>query len=116
MTKTRSTNRAEPVLVTVRHPDFENVHHLFGDVETIDIELGSSFDASRIDPSNWDYVLEWAVGMYQTAADVENDEAAAFIRATAEETLAGCLPDGTDHCRVEPFIRRAARLTAWGMA
>lgn len=116
MTRTCPTTRAEPVLVTVRHPDFENVHHLFGDVETIDIHLGSSFDASRIGPSNWDDVLEWAVGMCQTAAEVENDEAAAFIRATAEETLAKCLPDGTDHCKVEPFIRRAARLTAWGMA
>ena len=97
-----------PVIVTVRHPDFENEHHHFGpEVVVIDIDLGSSFDASKIGENDWPQILEWARGQYRVADEVEQRsvEAAAFIRSVAEETLAECLPYDHDGCEVAPYIK-----------
>jgi hypothetical protein len=49
------------IVITVRHPDFSNEHHVFeGDepgVEITDVDLGSSFDGQADDEEQWD---EWS--------------------------------------------------------
>jgi hypothetical protein len=98
------------VVVTVRHPDAENDHHTFGgysDTHTFDIDLGSSFDVTKIGVRDWDEILEWAQGLYEAATELDkvNFDAGEFVRSVAEETLANCLPDGHDGCEVSTYIR-----------
>ena len=102
------------IVVTVRHPDYENEAHVFGNPITgVDIDLGRGFDVAHIDPQDWDQVLAWAVSLYQEADELPNSdaglEAAEFIRSVAEDTLAQCLPynDDARHCCTGVFIREA---------
>ena len=94
---------AKTIVVTVRHPDFENNHHTFGEpIVHVDIDLGSSFDGSHLGEEDWDDILDWAVGLYEEADSLMSahgevgEEAAWFIRGIANETLAECMHHDDD--------------------
>jgi hypothetical protein len=100
------------VIVTVRHPDFGNETDVFGsdEIKVIDIDLGSSFDVTKIGEGDWDEVLEWAQSLYAEADECGNKNAAAHIKAVAEETLAECLPYGHEDCAVSDYITGKKKL------
>lgn len=57
-------------VVCVRHPDAENTFATFGDVEVIDIDLGSSFSGK---PESVEQAREWAQSVWESAKDAPAD-------------------------------------------
>lgn len=59
-----------PIVLVVRHPDAENTFTVQGDVRIIDVDLGSSFDASRITSNDAPAVREAVAGWRKEVVDL----------------------------------------------
>lgn len=73
----------EVIVVTVRHPDYENETTVFGadKVRLIDLDLGRSFDARHAGPREYDTLVGWAASHWQEVSDLdEHDPACAHVQ------------------------------------
>jgi hypothetical protein len=73
-----------PVVVTCRHPDYSNEHHVFGQVEMVDVDYGSSFDGR---PDDYETAIEWASSHWATAASLPA-EPRALVESWMSDLLA----------------------------
>jgi hypothetical protein len=76
----------EPIEVVIRHPDCADDFYSWGlNHRTIYLDLGSSFDITRIGPSDKATVEEWVEGVLDEIKDLPEDHPA---RETIDETIA----------------------------
>lgn len=82
--------QGEVIVVTVRHPDFENETTVFGadKVRVIDLDLGRSFDTRSASARDYDTVAGWAASHYQSVADLAADAPARlFVEEQARKVF-----------------------------
>lgn len=80
----------EPVIVITRHPDFSDEIEIYGaEIKVVYIDLGASFDVTKIGPEDREEIEEWAEGVRAEVADLPNDHPAkGSVDALVEEVLA----------------------------
>lgn len=85
---TTETSSEAPVVVILRHPDAGNDFQSFGgEVQILDIDLGSGFDGH---PRDEEEAREWAEGVLEHLAELglsDEHPARAHVRWIVEETL-----------------------------
>jgi hypothetical protein len=73
----------QPVIVVIRHPDFETEVQLFGvEAQVIDIDMGAGFDAGSLHSDDLPQVKEWAEHLQGEVARLPTDHPA---RQSVEE-------------------------------
>lgn len=78
---------SQPVVVFIRHPDNTHVE-TFGDVRTIVLDLGNTFDVTNLISEDKTYVDEWVEGVREEIADLAPDHPARkYIEAAIEDVL-----------------------------
>lgn len=80
--------RAQPAIVLcVRHPDHESDFEVHGNVQIIDVDLGSSFDSKPDTHAQW---REWSESVLEDVEDLPEDHP---IRQSVESLVSELEPD-----------------------
>lgn len=75
----------EPAQVIIRHPDFADDIYVYGtSLRTIYIDLGSSFDVTKLGVEDREQVEEWAESLRHEVADLPAEHPA---RLKVEEVI-----------------------------
>jgi hypothetical protein len=82
---------ARPVVLVVRHPDYENSYTVEGgDVRIVSLDLGSSFDSEPDDREQWE---DWSSSVREDISDLSADSE---VRQQVEALIAELEPERPD--------------------